>query len=445
MAEFINIINKDFNFNNNNNKIRVLGTSTDPWFVAKDICIILGLSNVTNALKYIPEKWIKKEIIKSSCGEQLTIIISQSAVYKLIMQLRKPISEKFIDCICEEILPKLIDTGYYEIKKDEIKNENLYYLYIISNEDFKNSFKIGISDNIIKTLDDLEECAPEPYDIRYLIKIYSKKISISIKCLILGIFNEYRTEIEGKKTDWLINIKIHTIEKELNLLINMYNEKKYNIEKLTEIDKENIKENIKEIIISPIHKFRYIKKQNDIWFVAKDICDILGLSNITNALRNIPEKWIKKEIIKSTYNSQNMNVINITGLKKLLQSTRSKNTDLITKSLSILNINFDIIFTCKEASCLNIICKSFENFSQKLQYQVNKYRIDLYFPEYKLAIEVDELNHENRNTLYENERQTYLEKNLGCEFIRFNPDEKNFNIGNVIKKILIKISEYKDS
>ena len=40
------------------------------------------------------------------------------------------------------------------------------------------------------------------------------------------------------------------------------------------------------------------------------------------------------------------------------------------------------------------------------------YRIDLYFHEYKLAIEVDELGHTNRNINNEIERKKALEKNL---------------------------------
>ena len=40
------------------------------------------------------------------------------------------------------------------------------------------------------------------------------------------------------------------------------------------------------------------------------------------------------------------------------------------------------------------------------------YRIDLYFHEYKLAIEVDELGHSDRNINDEIERQRALEREL---------------------------------
>ena len=63
------------------------------------------------------------------------------------------------------------------------------------------------------------------------------------------------------------------------------------------------------------------------------------------------------------------------------------------------------------------------------------YRIDLYFHEYKLAIEVDELGHTNRNINNEIERQKALEKELNCVFIRINPDAADFNICKEINKI----------
>ena len=60
-----------------------------------------------------------------------------------------------------------------------------------------------------------------------------------------------------------------------------------------------------------------------------------------------------------------------------------------------------------------------------LQHNVLSYRIDAYFPKYKLAIEVDEQGHNDRNTDYEIETQKAIENKLGCEFIRINSAKKN--------------------
>ena len=94
----------------------------------------------------------------------------------------------------------------------------------------------------------------------------------------------------------------------------------------------------------------------------------------------------------------------------------------------------DVIDT-KEQRIINLIKDSFEGENIQTQYSVLSYRIDLYFHKYNLAIEVDELEHTNRNINNEIERQKVLEKELNCVFIRINPDEKDFNIFKETNKI----------
>ena len=70
-----------------------------------------------------------------------------------------------------------------------------------------------------------------------------------------------------------------------------------------------------------------------------------------------------------------------------------------------------------------------------LQHNVLSYRIDAYFPKYKLAIETDEQRHNEGDIDYEIERQKAIKSKLGCEFIRINPAKKDFNIFVEIGKI----------
>lgn len=56
------------------------------------------------------------------------------------------------------------------------------------------------------------------------------------------------------------------------------------------------------------------------------------------------------------------------------------------------------------------------------------YRIDLYFYDCKLAIEVDEFGHSVKNVNYEIQRQKAIQKELNYKFIRVNHDKKDFNI-----------------
>ena len=68
----------------------------------------------------------------------------------------------------------------------------------------------------------------------------------------------------------------------------------------------------------------------------------------------------------------------------------------------------------------------------------------MYLKEFKLAIECDEEHHKYKSEDDEL-RQKYLERKFGIEFIRFCPDDPNFNIGEVINRIFHKIVEKKYS
>ena len=45
--------------------------------------------------------------------------------------------------------------------------------------------------------------------------------------------------------------------------------------------------------------------------------------------------------------------------------------------------------------------------------------------QYELAVEIDELDHADRDSVKENRRQTEIAQYLDCKFIRINPDKKN--------------------
>ena len=63
------------------------------------------------------------------------------------------------------------------------------------------------------------------------------------------------------------------------------------------------------------------------------------------------------------------------------------------------NLGFKLhdVINTKEQTVINSIKDAFEGEDMQTQYTVLNYRIDLCFHKYKLAIEVDELGHNDRN------------------------------------------------
>ena len=92
-----------------------------------------------------------------------------------------------------------------------------------------------------------------------------------------------------------------------------------------------------------------------------------------------------------------------------------------------------------EIETLKPLYEIFSDYNPILQYNIDKYYIDLYLQKLNIAIECDENNHTDRNQIYELDRENVINNKLKCIIIRYNPDEENFNINNVIKKIMNEI------
>lgn len=69
------------------------------------------------------------------------------------------------------------------------------------------------------------------------------------------------------------------------------------------------------------------------------------------------------------------------------------------------------------------------------QFSIGPYRTDFYFPEHKTVVQCDEYDDRNRDIDYEINRPNFIEDQLKCMFIRYNPDAGNVMIARVFSKI----------
>ena len=65
------------------------------------------------------------------------------------------------------------------------------------------------------------------------------------------------------------------------------------------------------------------------------------------------------------------------------------------------------------------------------------------FSNYKLAVEIDEFGHADRDLVKENKRQKELEEHLQCTFIRINPDKKDFSAYDGLGEVCKVFDEFK--
>lgn len=82
----------------------------EPWFVAKDVCAILEISNPSDALKRLDDD----ERSRFNLGRQgETNIVNEAGLYVLVLGSRKPEAHEFKRWVTHEVLPQIRKTGGY--------------------------------------------------------------------------------------------------------------------------------------------------------------------------------------------------------------------------------------------------------------------------------------------------------------------------------------------
>ena len=102
-------------FNFNNATMRTLTDENgEPWFVAKDVCDVLGLNNVSQALTRLDDDEKSSIILNDGTpGTPTKAIVSESGLYSLIIASRKPEAHEFKRWITHEVLPSIRKHGIY--------------------------------------------------------------------------------------------------------------------------------------------------------------------------------------------------------------------------------------------------------------------------------------------------------------------------------------------
>lgn len=94
-------------------QVRVVDVNGEPWFVAKDVCECLELTNTSQTLSYLDDD--EKGITTNDTpgGQQEMSIVSEAGLYSLILRSRKPEAKAFKRWITHEVLPAIRKTGQY--------------------------------------------------------------------------------------------------------------------------------------------------------------------------------------------------------------------------------------------------------------------------------------------------------------------------------------------
>ena len=100
-------------------RVRVVECEGEPWFVAKDVCEYLELTDVSKTISLLDDDEKGTNSIRTPGGEQQMLVVSEPGLYSLILRSRKPEAKAFKRWVTHEILPSIRKTGHYGAPETE--------------------------------------------------------------------------------------------------------------------------------------------------------------------------------------------------------------------------------------------------------------------------------------------------------------------------------------
>lgn len=120
-----------------NNEIRkfnfkgaALRTLTDeagePWFVAKDVCDVLGYTNASKAINdHVDQEDKLNNESLSSLGQRGGWLVNESGLYSLVLSSKLPTAKEFKRWVTHDVLPQIRKTGGYIPTSESDSDEDI--------------------------------------------------------------------------------------------------------------------------------------------------------------------------------------------------------------------------------------------------------------------------------------------------------------------------------
>lgn len=113
-------------FKYENNDVRTVEMNGEPWFVLKDVCGVLGLSNHKVTAQRLDRDEVSQTYLTDSIGRnQETTVINESGLYSVILRSDKPEAKPFRKWVTSEVLPSIRKNGGYIAGQEQLSPEEL--------------------------------------------------------------------------------------------------------------------------------------------------------------------------------------------------------------------------------------------------------------------------------------------------------------------------------
>lgn len=187
------------------------------------------------------------------------------------------------------------------------------------------------------------------------------------------------------------------------------------------------------------NRVRVVEINGEPWFAVRDILAAIESATKVTTVRSLIEDGLGKgyESVVPLPTSQGVQqtvFISQVGLAYFLGKSRKPKAKDLAASLCLPTV----IAHSKQSATISVIQNAFAHLSPVEEFFVSGFRIDLYFPSHRLAVECDENYHRNETQKKDDiTRQDSITKILGCSWIRYCPQEPGFCVGKIINRIML--------
>ena len=116
-------------FHYKSSEVRTVELNGEPWFVLKDVCAVLGISNHKMTAQRLDADEVSLTDLTDSMGrQQETTVINESGLYNVILRSDKPEAKPFRKWVTSEVLPSIRKTGSYTMPKLSKEMQALFLL-----------------------------------------------------------------------------------------------------------------------------------------------------------------------------------------------------------------------------------------------------------------------------------------------------------------------------
>jgi hypothetical protein len=102
---------------NSINDFTIIELDGEPWFIAVDVCAMLDIQNVTQALSNLDDDEKLPYTLDRAGQKRLVNLINESGLYNLIFRSKKPSAKNFRKWVTKEVIPAIRKTGSFGINR----------------------------------------------------------------------------------------------------------------------------------------------------------------------------------------------------------------------------------------------------------------------------------------------------------------------------------------